>query len=87
MSADIKSPVQIPGMVSVGAGPATKVLCLMNMVTCEELLDDEEYDDILEDVKDECSKLGKVNIIYSYLSRLYALMTLRTLVLLRILEF
>ena len=38
----------------------------MNMVTCDELLDDEEYDDILEDVKDECSKLGKVSIVWIY---------------------
>jgi len=32
----------------------------MNMVTPEELEDDDEYEDILEDVRDECNKLGKV---------------------------
>jgi len=53
--------LQIPGMMcGVGAGPATSVLCLMNMVTVDELRDDEEYEDILEDVRDECSKLGKL---------------------------
>ena len=31
----------------------------MNMVTEQELIDDEEYEDIMEDVKEECNKLGK----------------------------
>ncbi|CAK8693064.1 splicing factor U2AF 50 kDa subunit-like [Clavelina lepadiformis] len=53
--------LQIPGMMqATGAGPPTSVLCLMNMVTVEDLTDDEEYEDILEDVRDECNKLGKV---------------------------
>lgn len=53
--------LQIPGMVqATGAGPATQILCLMNMITPDELQDEEEYEDILEDVRDECSKLGKV---------------------------
>ena len=47
-------------MHAVGAGPPTVVLCLMNMVTPDELTDDEEYEEIMEDVKDECGKLGKV---------------------------
>ena len=52
---------QIPGMMhAMGAGPPTCVLCLMNMVTPDELVDDEEYEDIMEDVKEECGKLGKV---------------------------
>ncbi|XP_002130386.2 splicing factor U2AF 50 kDa subunit [Ciona intestinalis] len=59
----IMAPVtlQIPGMAhATGAGPATTVLCLMNMVLPEELTDDEEYEEIMEDVKDECGKLGSV---------------------------
>ena len=43
-----------------GSGPATEILVLMNMVTPEELLDDEEYEDILEDIKGECGKYGEV---------------------------
>lgn len=40
---------QIPGLsmnqvTSATAGPATEVLCLMNMVQPEELEDEEEYD-------------------------------------------
>eukprot|EP00914_Ancora_sagittata_P009819 GHVO01018644.1.p1 GENE.GHVO01018644.1~~GHVO01018644.1.p1 ORF type:complete len:147 (+),score=24.99 GHVO01018644.1:298-738(+) len=55
--------MQIPGLAvnpMAAAGPATEVLCLMNMVLPEELEDEEEYEDILEDVKEECSKYGFV---------------------------
>ena len=41
-----------------GVGPATEILVLMNMVSEEELRDDEEYEEILEDIRDECSKYG-----------------------------
>jgi splicing factor U2AF subunit len=46
--------------LSKGAGRPTEVLCLMNMVTEEELAVEEEYDDILEDIRDECTKYGTV---------------------------
>jgi len=53
--------IQVPGMTgNIGSGQPTTVLCLMNMVTVDELKDDEEYEDILEDVKEECSKLGNL---------------------------
>ncbi|KAI9274354.1 hypothetical protein BDA99DRAFT_497251 [Phascolomyces articulosus] len=39
---------------------ATRVLQLMNMVTPEELEDDEEYQDIWEDIAEECSKFGQM---------------------------
>ncbi|KAI7903519.1 uncharacterized protein BX663DRAFT_506732 [Cokeromyces recurvatus] len=39
---------------------ATRVLQLMNMVTPEELEDDEEYQDIWEDIAEECSKFGTI---------------------------
>ncbi|CAG8527242.1 9748_t:CDS:10 [Paraglomus brasilianum] len=38
----------------------TRVLQLLNMVTPEELVEDEEFEDIYEDVREECSKFGKV---------------------------
>ncbi|KAJ2376616.1 hypothetical protein H4S02_007874 [Coemansia sp. RSA 2611] len=38
----------------------TTVVQLLNMVTVSELVDDTEYADILEDVKDECSNYGKI---------------------------
>lgn len=38
---------------------ASKVLCLTEVVTEDELKDDEDYEDILEDMKTECGKFGK----------------------------
>ncbi|KAI8879026.1 hypothetical protein K501DRAFT_227442 [Backusella circina FSU 941] len=39
---------------------ATRVLQLMNMVTPEELEDDEEFQDIWEDIAEECAKFGTI---------------------------
>ncbi|KAF9578337.1 U2 small nuclear RNA auxiliary factor 2, partial [Lunasporangiospora selenospora] len=36
------------------------VLQLLNMVTPEELLDDQEYEDIVDDIREECQKFGNV---------------------------
>lgn len=56
--------IQVPGLSGVGAsGPATEVLCLLNMVTPDELRDEDEYEDILEDIKEECNKYGVVRSI------------------------
>ena len=47
MSAGSVMPINIPGLQVEGtAQEATEVLCLMNMVTLEELEDDEEYEGI-----------------------------------------
>ncbi|KAL8580405.1 U2 small nuclear RNA auxiliary factor 2 [Nucella lapillus] len=54
--------LQVPGLnLNQGSGMPTEVLCLMNMIMPEELTDEEEYEDILEDVKEECSKYGIVH--------------------------
>jgi len=50
-------------IIPTGPAKATEVLCLLNMVTPEELQDDEEYDDIVEDVREECNKHGRVKSI------------------------
>lgn len=56
--------IQVPGMSMVGtSGPPTEVLCLLNMVTPDELRDEEEYEDILEDIKEECNKYGVVRSV------------------------
>ena len=40
--------VQVPGLnITAGPGPITDVLCLLNMVTEDELQDDDEYDGII----------------------------------------
>ncbi|XP_054730185.1 splicing factor U2AF 50 kDa subunit [Anastrepha obliqua] len=57
--------IQVPGLSSlvVNSGPPTEVLCLLNMVTPDELRDEDEYEDILEDIKDECNKYGVVRSV------------------------
>lgn len=55
--------IQVPGFQTTGLGQPTEILCLMNMVTEEELVDDEEFEDIIEDVKEECSKFGYVKSV------------------------
>ncbi|CAF3286300.1 unnamed protein product [Rotaria socialis] len=52
--------VQLPGVNLLAPTVSTEVLCLLNMVTEEELRDDEEYEDIMEDVREECGKYGFV---------------------------
>lgn len=37
---------------------ATKVLCLTHAVSADELKDDEDYEEILDDMRQECSKFG-----------------------------
>ncbi|KAI1455642.1 hypothetical protein F4805DRAFT_459474 [Annulohypoxylon moriforme] len=38
----------------------TRVLQLLNMVTPEELMDNDDYQEICEDVQEECSKFGQI---------------------------
>jgi len=55
--------LQVPGLVGTGPGAPTEVLCLLNMVVPEELNDEEEYEDILEDIREECGRFGEVRSI------------------------
>ncbi|KAK6358554.1 hypothetical protein TWF730_007882 [Orbilia blumenaviensis] len=55
----------IPAMTVIAATTSAemeggRVLQLLNMVTADELLDQEEYEEILEDVTDECTKFGPI---------------------------
>ncbi|KAK4386624.1 Splicing factor U2af large subunit A [Sesamum angolense] len=38
----------------------TKILCLTEVVTVDELMDDGEYEEILEDMREECQKFGEL---------------------------
>ena len=49
--------------IAAGGGTATNVLLLKQMVTVKELEDDEEYTEIVEDVRDEATKYGTVKSI------------------------
>lgn len=50
----------MPGVDVSAPVTTTRILVLMNMVTEEELRDDGEYQEIKEDVTEECSKFGQV---------------------------
>lgn len=66
MSKHGPTPIQVPGLnmtVATQESMPTRVVCLINVVTIEELKDDEEYEDIVEDMEEECGKYGKVKSI------------------------
>ncbi|KAK4337894.1 hypothetical protein RND71_042381 [Anisodus tanguticus] len=45
-------------------GLPTKILCLTHVVSADELKDDEDYEDIMEDMRTECGKFGNlVNLV------------------------
>jgi len=50
----------LAGSAPSDASDQGRVLQLLNMVTAEELMDKDEYDEIMEDVMEECAKYGKV---------------------------
>lgn len=52
--------LSIPGVDLTGEVQATNILCLMNMVTEEELQDEEDYDEIFDDIREECGKYGSL---------------------------
>lgn len=56
------APVTAPSILaaSSGEGQPTKVLQILNMVAIDELINDDDYKDILEDIRDECGKYGAV---------------------------
>uniref|UniRef100_A0AAV1VLN5 Splicing factor U2AF subunit n=1 Tax=Peronospora matthiolae TaxID=2874970 RepID=A0AAV1VLN5_9STRA len=52
--------ITLAGIPSVPLGIPSRVIVLLNMVTPEELEDEEEYTDILDDIKGECEQFGAV---------------------------
>lgn len=56
------APISAPNIIaaSAGEGQPTRVLQILNMVAPEELVNDEDYTEIVEDIKDECTKFGVV---------------------------
>ena len=49
-----------PGLPVAAPAQPTPVLVLYNMVTVQELSSDEDYEDILQDIRDECARHGTV---------------------------
>ena len=61
----------VPGYVAAGAlspagPPATRILTMTEAVTPEELASDEEYADILEDMREECGKARSTGPQYKH---------------------
>lgn len=52
--------LSIPGFDITKEISPTNILCLMNMVSADELENDESYDEIFEDIREECSKFGRI---------------------------
>lgn len=59
-SVPVTAPSILAAAASDASSQATRVLQMLNMVAVEELIGDEDYLEILEDIKEECSKYGKV---------------------------
>jgi splicing factor U2AF subunit len=53
-------PIEIIGQAQLKPGKPTSVLFLLNMLRSNELENDEEYEDIVYDVKQECERYGDV---------------------------
>ena len=58
LSQQLGIPSLAPGALVLEA--RTNILCMLNMVVAGELVNDQEYEDILDDVRDECSRYGQV---------------------------
>ena len=53
--------LQVPGLQRLqNSGMPKEMLCLLNMVMPEELVDNEHYKEILEDIREEWCKCGSV---------------------------
>ncbi|KAI0164652.1 hypothetical protein GGR57DRAFT_449998 [Xylariaceae sp. FL1272] len=50
----------LAGTTASGDSDMSRVVQLLNMVTAEELMDNEDYEEICEDVEGECAKYGEI---------------------------
>jgi splicing factor U2AF subunit len=55
---EIPRPIMPAGSDPSGTG--ARILLMLNMVTSDDLVDDQEYEDLYEDVKEECANFGPV---------------------------
>ncbi|BGP27761.1 splicing factor U2AF 65 kDa subunit [Rhodotorula toruloides] len=53
-------PASIIAAGEAGEGQPTRVLQVLNMVSVDELANDQDYEEIVEDIKEECGKYGTV---------------------------
>ncbi|TRM65301.1 hypothetical protein BD626DRAFT_488319 [Schizophyllum amplum] len=55
---EIPRPIMPAGNTDTGGD--ARILLMLNMVTPDDLVNDDEYGDLLEDIKEECAKFGPV---------------------------
>ena len=60
----VHAPANEPMQEQETSDTPTRAMLMLNMVTTEELLDDAEYQDIMEDVRSECERHGTVTSVY-----------------------
>ncbi|KAG8887557.1 hypothetical protein FRB98_009463 [Tulasnella sp. 332] len=53
----------IPAQVDLAKSAESRILLMLNMVTPEDLVDDAEYNEILDDIRAECANFGQVEDI------------------------
>jgi splicing factor U2AF subunit len=53
----------MPALVDPSNGANSRILLMLNMVTPEDLVDDTEYEEILEDIRAECGNYGQVESV------------------------
>ena len=51
------------GAVNIHNVASTQVLVMMNMLSKDDLVDDEEYEDVMDDIRLECVKAGEVSSV------------------------
>jgi len=59
MSGEIEADAEAQG-AAIPVEPVSRVVELQNMLTQEDLANEEEYDDIMEDTREECSQFGEL---------------------------
>ena len=51
---------QLPPSSSTGAAPASKLVCLANLLSEKALADDAEFSECVQDIRAECGKFGRI---------------------------
>ena len=68
MSGELQAGNTAPGQgaaaMNAGAVKSTRVVELQNMLTSDDLANEEEYNDILEDTKEECGQYGQLLSVF-----------------------
>ncbi|KIJ55655.1 hypothetical protein M422DRAFT_73428 [Sphaerobolus stellatus SS14] len=56
----VPKPIMPAGDLATAPPPEARILLMLNMVTTEDLVNDQDYEDIFYDVREECEKFGPI---------------------------